>query len=153
MFCVDELFWHSMSLRVESTKMMSPHNIYLHTKPITCLLYTLRIGYRSYITIIKELSWNERNEWTTKFLNNWIYDLCPTYSFLLLFHDCTFRNGLIDHFTDLLNRYYKYWQNMWLSWPKILISVQTDWLWSTVGGGVNYKTINIFHVNISIVFQ
>ena len=28
----------------------------------------------------------------------------------------------------LLNRYYKYRQNMGLSRPKILISVQTDWL-------------------------
>ena len=41
-----------------------------------------------------------------------IYDLWPTYSFLLFFHDCTFRNGRIDHFmdllNDLLNRYYKY---------------------------------------------
>ena len=40
-----------------------------------------------------------------------IYDLCLTYSFILLFHDCTFGNGRFDHFTDLLNdllnRYYK----------------------------------------------
>ena len=39
-----------------------------------------------------------------------IYDLWPTYSFLLLFHDCAFESGHIDHFTDLfnhlLNRYY-----------------------------------------------
>ena len=38
-----------------------------------------------------------------------IYDLRPTY---LLFHDCNFGNGCIDHFMDLLNdlhnRYYKY---------------------------------------------
>ena len=74
-----------------------------------------------------------------------IYDLWPTYSFLHLFHDCPFGNGGADHFTDLLNdllntcRYYKYWQNMCLSWPKIQISVQTDWLWSTGRGGVNYK--------------
>ena len=41
-----------------------------------------------------------------------IYDLWPTYSFLLLFHDCAFGNVRMDHFTDLLNdllnRYYKY---------------------------------------------
>ena len=41
-----------------------------------------------------------------------IYDLWPTYSFLLLFYDCAFGNGRIDHFTDLvndlLNRYCKY---------------------------------------------
>ena len=46
-----------------------------------------------------------------------------TYSFLITFSDCSFGNGRIDHLTellnDLLNRYYKYWQNMWLSWPKI----------------------------------
>ena len=28
---------------------------------------------------------------------------------------------------------------MWLSWPKTKISVQSDWLWSTGRGGVNYK--------------
>ena len=31
-----------------------------------------------------------------------IYDPCPTYSFLLFFHDCAFRNGGIDHFTDFM---------------------------------------------------
>ena len=45
-----------------------------------------------------------------------IYDLRPTYSFLLFFHDCAFGNGRLDHFTDLLNAllnvYYKYRQNM-----------------------------------------
>ena len=29
--------------------------------------------------------------------------VCPTYSFLLLFHNRTFGNGRIDNFTDLLN--------------------------------------------------
>ena len=52
-----------------------------------------------------------------------IYDLRPTFSFLLLFHECAFGNGRIDHFKDLLhdlfNSYYKYLQNMRLSWPKI----------------------------------
>ena len=69
---------------------------------------------------------------------------CIGYRFdLLLSHDCAFGNGRIVNFTellhDLLNRYYKYWQNMWLRWPNILISVQTDWLWGTRMGGVNYK--------------
>ena len=32
-----------------------------------------------------------------------IYDLGPTYSFLLLFYYYVFRNGHINHFTDLLN--------------------------------------------------
>ena len=40
-----------------------------------------------------------------------VYDLWPTYSFLLLLHNA-FGNGRIDHIADLLNdlriRYYKY---------------------------------------------
>ena len=32
-----------------------------------------------------------------------IYDIRPTYSFLLSLSDCSFGNGRIDHFTDLLN--------------------------------------------------
>ena len=42
------------------------------------------IGYRSYFTIIKELSRNER-------------------SFLQLSHGCDFGNDRIDHLTDLLH--------------------------------------------------
>ena len=65
------------------------------------------IGYRSYMTSIKELSGN---------------DLLPTNSFLLFIRDCAFGNGRIDHFmdllNDLLNRYYMCLQNMLKSWPK-----------------------------------
>ena len=72
-----------------------------------------------------------------------IYDAWPTYSLILFYHDYAFGNGHIDHFTDLLNdllyRYYKYWQNMWFTWPKIKHSVQTGWLWSTGRDGVNNK--------------
>ena len=32
-----------------------------------------------------------------------IYDLWPTYNFLLLFYDCAFGNGRIDHLRDFLN--------------------------------------------------
>ena len=32
-----------------------------------------------------------------------IYDLLPTYSFLLLLYYCTFVNGRLDHFKDSLN--------------------------------------------------
>ena len=31
-----------------------------------------------------------------------IYDLLPTYSLFLLFHDCAFEYGLIDHFAFAL---------------------------------------------------
>ena len=47
------------------------------------------IGDRSYVTIMKELS---------EPLNSFIiviYDIRPTYSFPLLFHDCAFGNGRI----------------------------------------------------------
>ena len=44
-----------------------------------------------------------------------IYDLWPTYNFLLPFSDCSVGNGRIGHLTDLLNDlmilltgYYKY---------------------------------------------
>ena len=41
-----------------------------------------------------------------------IYDLCPTYIFLLPFSGCSFVNGFMYHLTDLLNdllnSYYKY---------------------------------------------
>ena len=39
-------------------------------------------------------------------LNFFIIVMCelrPTYSFLLLFSDCSFENGRIGHLTDLLN--------------------------------------------------
>ena len=41
-----------------------------------------------------------------------IYELSPTYSFLLPFPDCSFGNGHIDHITDLLNDIIDvtYWQ-------------------------------------------
>ena len=52
-----------------------------------------------------------------------LYDLWPNYSFLLPFSDCSFGNGRIDHLTDylmiLLNKYYQYWKNILLRWPKI----------------------------------
>ena len=32
-----------------------------------------------------------------------IYDIWPTNSFLILFHDCAFGNGRICHLTDVLN--------------------------------------------------
>ena len=73
-----------------------------------------------------------------------IYDLWPTYSFLFplltapleMVTLTTSRINLIDitNIDKICD-----WQNMWLSWPKILISVQADWLWSTGRGGVNYK--------------
>ena len=41
-----------------------------------------------------------------------IYDLWPTFSFLLPFPDCVIGNGRIDHLKNLLNNlfniYYKY---------------------------------------------
>ena len=58
-----------------------------------------------------------------------------------------------------MSKYYKYWQNMWLSWPKICISVQTDWLLSTERDGVNYNymispTLScVKHVNSSITWM
>ena len=72
------------------------------------------------------------------------YDLWPTcaYSFLLL----PIGNSRTDHFTDLLHDFTRYLidmthieKNMWLSWQKISISVQSDWLWSPGKGRVNYK--------------
>ena len=83
----------------------------------------ISIGYRLYITIINELSGNERSDWTIYFLFIVICALWPTYTFLLLSSDCSFGNGRIDHLTDLLNdklnRDYKKWRNMWLSWKNI----------------------------------
>ena len=79
------------------------------------------------------------------------YDTLIVFSFPFL--TAPFGNGRIDHLTDylmiLLNRYYKYWQNMWLSWPKILISEQTDLVWSTVRGGVNYKFMGQFNCAVT----
>ena len=36
-----------------------------------------------------------------------VYDLWPTYSFLLPFSDCSFENGRIDHLWDLLDAFTK----------------------------------------------
>ena len=70
----------------------------------------LSIGYRSYITIIKELSGTSAASEPDNCFIIVTYDLYDC--FLLIFHDCTFENIRIDYFTGLLNallnRYYKY---------------------------------------------
>ena len=85
-----------------------------YDSPFYCVYISLliRTSYRSYIIIIKKLcGMIAESEPLNSFIIV-IYNLWPTYSFLLLFHDCAFGNGRIDHFmdllNDLLNRYYKY---------------------------------------------
>ena len=50
-----------------------------------------------------------------------------------------------DLLNDLRSKYYAYWQNMWFNWQKKINSVQTDWLWSTGRGRVNYIFLNIIY--------
>ena len=63
------------------------------------------IGYRSNITSIKEISGNKLASEPLNFFIIVIYDLLPTYNFLLPFSDYSFGNGRIGHLhvTDLLN--------------------------------------------------